>query len=62
MIHAASNFPSWHDVPLQQLFADELRGLRVHVCNDADAAILAEYWVGTARSNVQHFLMLSTSS
>lgn len=32
---------------------------QVHVCNDADAAILAEQWVGTAKANVTNFIMLS---
>lgn len=33
--------------------------LQVRLCNDADAAILAEQWVGTA-SGIKNFLMLST--
>ncbi|RLN88223.1 hypothetical protein BBJ28_00008530 [Nothophytophthora sp. Chile5] len=87
VIHAAANFLSWKDVPLQQLFTDTL-GMpvrsrldwerrsagkthrwdvlccvlywKVTVCNDADAAILAEQWVGTAKGGVKDFIMLST--
>lgn len=29
VIHAAANFPSWSDVPLQQLFVERLNGLQV---------------------------------
>jgi predicted NBD/HSP70 family sugar kinase len=32
----------------------------VTVCNDADAAILAEQWVGTAKGGIKDFIMLST--
>ncbi|RLN38410.1 hypothetical protein BBJ28_00014537 [Nothophytophthora sp. Chile5] len=87
VIHAAANFPSWKDVPLQQLFTDtlgmpvrsrldlerksawethiwdvlyRLMHRKVTVCNDADAAILAEQWVGTAKGGVKDFIMLST--
>ncbi|KAI9906519.1 hypothetical protein PsorP6_004112 [Peronosclerospora sorghi] len=59
IIHAAANFPSWADVPLQQLLADTL-GHPVTVCNDADAAILAEQWVGAASGGINDFIMLST--
>ncbi|KAK1948246.1 Glucokinase [Phytophthora citrophthora] len=58
IIRAAANFPSWMDVPLQQLFSETL-GRPVTVCNDADAAILAEQWVGTAKGGIQDFIMLS---
>ncbi|DBA03306.1 TPA: hypothetical protein N0F65_011665 [Lagenidium giganteum] len=58
VVHAAANFPSWHDVPLQQLFADAL-GLPVTLCNDADAAVLAEQWVGSAKDNIKNFIMLT---
>ncbi|KAJ8566835.1 hypothetical protein ON010_g6286 [Phytophthora cinnamomi] len=58
VIHAAANFPSWSDVPLQQLFTDTL-GRPVTVCNDADAAILAEQWVGTAKGGIKDFIMLT---
>lgn len=30
VIHAAANFPSWNNVPLQQLFVDRLNGLQVY--------------------------------
>lgn len=29
------------------------------MCNDADAAVLAEQWVGTAKGGVKDFIMLS---
>ncbi|KAG6955698.1 hypothetical protein JG687_00011039 [Phytophthora cactorum] len=58
VIHAAANFPSWLDAPLQQLFTDTL-GRPVTVCNDADAAILAEQWVGTAKGGIKDFIMLT---
>ncbi|EEY65839.1 glucokinase, putative [Phytophthora infestans T30-4] len=58
VIHAAANFPSWLDVPLQQLFTNTL-GRPVTVCNDADAAILAEQWVGTAKGDIKDFIMLT---
>lgn len=60
IVHAAANFPTWSGVPLQQLLADRI-GAKVSLCNDADAAIRAEQWVGSA-SGVQNFLMLSTWS
>ncbi|KAF4325019.1 hypothetical protein BBO99_00000589 [Phytophthora kernoviae] len=58
VIHAAASFPSWKNVPLQQLLTDAL-GRPVTVCNDADAAILAEQWVGTAKGGVKDFIMLT---
>ncbi|KAG7400267.1 hypothetical protein PHYBOEH_006404 [Phytophthora boehmeriae] len=58
VIHAAASFPSWNNVPLQQLITDTL-GIPVTVCNDADAAILAEQWVGTAKGGVKDFIMLT---
>ena len=33
---------------------------KVTVCNDADAAILAEQWVGAAKGGIKNFIMLST--
>ncbi|KAF1787973.1 ROK family [Phytophthora cactorum] len=41
-----------------QLFTDTL-GRPVTVCNDADAAILAEQWVGTAKGGIKDFIMLT---
>ncbi|CAI5712095.1 unnamed protein product [Hyaloperonospora brassicae] len=58
VIRAAANFPSWSDVPLQQLFTETL-GTPVTVCNDADAAILAEQWVGAAKGGIKNFIMLT---
>uniref|UniRef100_M4BID6 Glucokinase n=1 Tax=Hyaloperonospora arabidopsidis (strain Emoy2) TaxID=559515 RepID=M4BID6_HYAAE len=59
VVHAAANFPSWLDVSLQQLFTETL-GRPVTICNDADAAILAEQWVGAAKGGIKNFVMLST--
>ncbi|CAI5725939.1 unnamed protein product [Peronospora effusa] len=58
VIHAAASFPSWTDVPLQQLLTDKV-GRSVTVGNDADAAILAEQWVGAAKGQVKDFIMLT---
>uniref|UniRef100_K3W791 Glucokinase n=1 Tax=Globisporangium ultimum (strain ATCC 200006 / CBS 805.95 / DAOM BR144) TaxID=431595 RepID=K3W791_GLOUD len=45
VIHAASNFPSWHDVPLRQMLVDRLGdGVK---------------WVGMAQGDVKNFIMLS---
>lgn len=80
VVQGAANFPSWKNVPLQQLFSERLNrkvhsllsccnglcgftllplGSQVVLCNDADAAILAERWVGTAKDNVKNFIMFS---
>ncbi|CAH0477348.1 unnamed protein product [Peronospora belbahrii] len=58
IIHAAASFPSWKNIPLQQLLTDTL-DKPVTVCNDADAAILAEQWVGAAKGQVKDFIMLT---
>ncbi|RLN55541.1 hypothetical protein BBP00_00008442 [Phytophthora kernoviae] len=57
VVHAAANFPTWSGVPLQKLLADRISRL-VQVCNDADVAIMAEQWVGTAHG-VKSFLMIT---
>ena len=56
-IFAAANFPHWKNVPLEQMIHERVQK-PVILVNDADAAIAAEHWVGTA-SGLQHFLMLS---
>lgn len=35
---------------------------QVTVCNDADAATLAEHWVGSAKDGLGSVVMISTSS
>ncbi|KAG7393570.1 hypothetical protein PHYPSEUDO_007407 [Phytophthora pseudosyringae] len=49
---------NWRVVPLGRLFGVKL-GKRVTVCNDADAAVLAEQWVGTAKNGIKTFIMLT---
>ncbi|RHZ00657.1 hypothetical protein DYB37_003911 [Aphanomyces astaci] len=55
---AAANFATWDHVPLELMLHERLHVPSVLV-NDADAAVAAEHWVGTA-SNVKNFVMLST--
>ncbi|TMW60679.1 hypothetical protein Poli38472_000721 [Pythium oligandrum] len=59
VIHAAANFPDWKDVPLRQLFITRLGKEEVVMCNDADAAILAEKWIGSAKGGIKNFIMLT---
>jgi hypothetical protein len=59
VIHAANNFPTWSDAPLQRLMQEAL-GKPAKVVNDADAAILAELWVGCAKDGIHDFIMIST--
>ncbi|MDH3213843.1 MAG: ROK family protein [Myxococcales bacterium] len=42
------NLPGWGEVPVRAILADAL-GLRVHVENDANAAVLAEWRFGAGR-------------
>lgn len=50
VVHAAGNFPSWKEVNLVAELAALLpRGARLAVVNDANAAALAEAWVGVGR-------------
>ncbi|GLD91734.1 hypothetical protein PINS_up000267 [Pythium insidiosum] len=58
VISAAANFPEWRDAPIKRLAQDAL-GVEVVMCNDADAAILAEQWVGSARGQVSNCIMLT---
>uniref|UniRef100_A0A7S2RL15 Glucokinase n=1 Tax=Rhizochromulina marina TaxID=1034831 RepID=A0A7S2RL15_9STRA len=50
VVHAAANFPEWAHAPLGDAVAHALR-CPVFVLNDADAAILAERWVGEAKGS-----------
>ncbi|ETV73808.1 hypothetical protein, variant 3 [Aphanomyces astaci] len=54
---AAANFATWDHVPLELMLHERLHVPSVLV-NDADAAVAAEHWVGTA-SNVKNFVMLT---
>ncbi|KAF0696525.1 Aste57867_12718 [Aphanomyces stellatus] len=57
ILHAAANFESWKDVPLERLLHEQLH-IPCKLVNDADAAVAAEHWVGAA-SNVKNFVMLT---
>ncbi|KAG6609885.1 putative glucokinase [Phytophthora cinnamomi] len=57
VVHAGSAL-NWGAVPLQRMFADRLNK-PVTVCNDADAAVLAEQWVGSAKGDIKTFTMLT---
>jgi glucokinase len=58
ILRAAANFPTWKDVPLQSLFSEKL-GYPIRLCNDADAAVMAEHWVGSAKEGIDNCIMLS---
>ena len=51
----------WHDVPLKQLWENRF-GLTVFVENDANAAAMGEYYLGSSKyvKNVDDFIYLST--
>lgn len=42
------NLPGWRDVPLAQMLSDRL-GMVTHIEHDANAAALAEWWIGAGR-------------
>lgn len=42
------NLPGWHDVPLAQMLSGRL-GMVTHIEHDANAAALAEWWIGAGR-------------
>ncbi len=42
------NLPGWHDVPLARMLSDRL-GMITHIEHDANAAALAEWWIGAGR-------------
>ncbi|ETW01956.1 hypothetical protein H310_06485 [Aphanomyces invadans] len=54
---AAANFASWKDVALERMLNESLH-VPCTLVNDADAAVAAEHWVGTA-SKAKHFIMLT---
>jgi glucokinase len=55
------NLPGWHDVAVQQMLADALDGLPVHMENDANAGALAEWHFGAAR-DFRHLVYLTMST
>lgn len=48
VVYEPPNIKGWRDVPLAALLADRL-GMRVFVENDANAAAVAEWWVGAGQ-------------
>ncbi|MBI3464202.1 MAG: ROK family protein [Planctomycetes bacterium] len=48
MVLEPHNLTGWHNVPLRQRVAEELRKLTI-LQNDANAAAYGEYWVGAGR-------------
>jgi glucokinase len=48
VVYEPPNVKGWHDVPLGALLTERL-GMRVFVENDANAAAVAEWWVGAGR-------------
>ncbi|KAH9162550.1 hypothetical protein LEN26_000878 [Aphanomyces euteiches] len=54
---AAANFESWKNVELERLLNEALDIPSILV-NDADAAVAAEHWIGTA-ANVRNFVMIT---
>ncbi|RHZ00660.1 hypothetical protein DYB37_003912 [Aphanomyces astaci] len=57
---AAANFETWKDVALERLLNESLH-IPCTLVNDADAAVAAEHWVGTA-SKVKNFIMLTLNT
>lgn len=57
VVGAVEHIPSYEGSPLAHRF-QALLGLPVHVINDAQAALLAELWLGTAK-NLKYALMLT---
>ncbi|KAK8793378.1 hypothetical protein WA158_004737, partial [Blastocystis sp. Blastoise] len=60
VVTKASNFPTWVDVPLAQLIQDQTH-VPTFLENDANAAVLAELWVG-AGANCDNLVMLTLGS
>jgi glucokinase len=58
---AASNFPTWKNVPLAQMISDRLDHIPTTLMNDADAAIAAEVWGTDKYTNVRNAAMISES-
>jgi glucokinase len=48
VVYEPPNIRGWHDVPLGALLTERL-GMRVWVENDANAAAVAEWWIGAGR-------------
>ena len=57
IIHFAPNLPGWNNVPLVSILGDQLK-LPIFLENDANAAALAEWWIGTGK-NVDNLVLLT---
>lgn len=57
IIHFAPNLPGWNNVPLVSILADQLK-LPIFLENDANAAALAEWWIGAGK-NVDNLVLLT---
>ena len=57
IIHFAPNLPGWNNIPLVSILEDQLK-LPVFLENDANAAALAEWWIG-AGTKVDNLVLLT---
>lgn len=57
IIYSAPNLPGWENVPLVKILRNEL-GISVFLENDANAAALAEWWLGAGK-NVNNLILLT---
>jgi glucokinase len=57
IIHFAPNLPGWNNVPLVSILADHLN-LPIFLENDANAAALAEWWIGAGKK-VDNLVLLT---
>eukprot|EP00944_MAST-04C_sp_MAST-4C-sp1_P013722 g13722.t1 len=49
IIRKASNFPDWNDFVITSALSKELDNVPVYLENDANAALLAEVWIGAGK-------------
>ena len=49
IIRKASNFPDWNDFAITSALSKELDDVPVYLENDANAALLAEVWIGAGK-------------
>jgi len=57
IIHFAPNLPGWNNVPLVSILEDQLK-LPIFLENDANAAALAEWWMGAGKK-VDNLVLLT---
>ncbi|MFQ6066163.1 MAG: ROK family protein [bacterium] len=57
IIHFAPNLPGWNNVPLVSILEDQLK-LPIFLENDANAAALAEWWIGVGKK-VDNLVLLT---